>query len=57
MGVTAIALTLAEMYEELEEPISRARDRSVGVLLGIVGLAVTWIVVVRVLKKTHVITA
>lgn len=57
MGVTAIALTLAEMYEELQEPISHARDRSVGVLLGIVGLAVTWIVVVRVLKKTHVITA
>lgn len=57
IGVTAIALTLAEMYEELEEPIGYARDRSVGVLLGIIGVAVAWIAIVRVLKKKQLITA
>ena len=57
LGVTTIALTLAEIYEELEEPIGEAQHRSVGLLLGIVAVAVTWIVVVRVIKKTRLITA
>ena len=57
IGITALALTLAEFYEEFEEPLSKGRFDRLAVLASIMAIAVLWVGGVRLAKKRLLLIA
>ena len=57
IGVTVIALTLAEFYEEIEEPFSSGSTARLSMLGAIMAAAVLWIALVRFAKKRRLLVA
>ena len=55
IGITVIALTLAEFYEQISGPLALYDSVYVGVLAGIIGIAIGWVVLMRFAKKARLI--